>query len=137
MLRQGSNLPPGRSLKAFNPGGLPAGIDAARAKHSEAPKLSVHFAVDPSGLLQVTKGEAVFETTEEYTVKVSFRTRGSEGITPHTVCVSSCTTRAVGPFLGTALLAQSQDCRRAGSGAVQILRDHLRTCQKLQSSDHP
>lgn len=30
----------------------------------------MHFAVDASGLLQVTKGEAVFETTEEYTVKV-------------------------------------------------------------------
>ena len=26
--------------------------------------------MDPSGLLQVTKGEAVVETTEEYTVKV-------------------------------------------------------------------
>jgi hypothetical protein len=26
--------------------------------------------VDASGLLQVTKGEAVVETTEEYTVKV-------------------------------------------------------------------
>lgn len=47
-----------------------AGIDAAKVKHSETPKLSVHFAVDASGLLQVTKGEAVFETTEEYTVKV-------------------------------------------------------------------
>ena len=49
-----------------------AGIDAAKAKHSETPKLSVHFAVDASGLLQVTKGEAVFETTEEYTVKVRY-----------------------------------------------------------------
>ena len=97
----------------------------------------MHFAVDPSGLLQVTKGEAVFETTEEYTVKVSFRTHGSGGVTPHTVYVSSCTTRAMAPFLGTALSAQSQDCRRTGSGAIQILRGHLRTCQKLQSSDHP
>ena len=33
----------------------------------------MHFAVDASGLLQVTKGEAVFETMEEYTVKVCFR----------------------------------------------------------------
>ncbi|CAL5229767.1 g13152 [Coccomyxa viridis] len=47
------------------------GIDDAKAKHSETPKLSVHFAVHASGLLQVTKGEAVFETTEEYTVKVA------------------------------------------------------------------
>ena len=54
----------------------PAGIDAAKAKHSETPKLSVHFVVDASGLLQVTKGEAVFETTEEYTVKVSIPVHG-------------------------------------------------------------
>ena len=49
---------------------LCAGMDAAKAKHAEVPKLSVHFAADASGLLQVTKGEAVIETTEEYTVKV-------------------------------------------------------------------
>ena len=49
---------------------LRAGIDAAKAKYAEVPKLSVHFAADASGLLQVTKGEAVIETAEEYTVKV-------------------------------------------------------------------
>ena len=49
---------------------LCAGIDAAKAKYAEVPKLSVHFAADASGLLQVTKGEAVIETTEEYTVQV-------------------------------------------------------------------
>lgn len=49
---------------------LRAGIDAAKAKYAEVPKLSVHFAADASGLLQVTKGEAVIETTEEYTAKV-------------------------------------------------------------------
>ena len=41
-----------------------------RRRYAEVPKLSVHFAADASGLLQVTKGEAVIETTEEYTVKV-------------------------------------------------------------------
>ncbi len=52
---------------------LHAGIDAAKAKYPEAPKLSIHFAVDASGLLQIAKGEAVVETTEEYTIKVRAR----------------------------------------------------------------
>ena len=62
---------------------LCAGIDAAKAKYTEVPKLSVHFAADASGLLQVTKGEAVIETTEEYTVKVR------AGIAPHPNCCTS------------------------------------------------
>ena len=65
---------------------LHAGIDAVKAKYSEVPKLSVHFAADASGLLQLTKGEAVIETTEEYTVKVR------AGIAPST---NGCTLGAL------------------------------------------
>lgn len=47
-----------------------AGIDKALAAHTEPGKLSVHFRADPSGLIALEKAEAVFETTEEYTVQV-------------------------------------------------------------------
>ena len=49
----------------------------------------MHFAVDASGLLQVTKGEAVFETTEEYTVKVCFRMQGMTAPCP-SMCHVHC-----------------------------------------------
>lgn len=47
-----------------------AGINKALAAHAEPGKLSVHFRADPSGLIALEKAEAVFETTEEYTVQV-------------------------------------------------------------------
>ena len=58
-------------------GGLPAGIDKALAAHSEPGKASVHFRADASGLLAVQQAEAVFETTEEYSVQVGLHQDGS------------------------------------------------------------
>lgn len=50
-----------------------AGIGKALAAHTEPGKLSVHFRADPSGLVALEKAEAVFETTEEYSVQVGCR----------------------------------------------------------------
>lgn len=48
----------------------------------------MHFAADASGLLQVTKGEAVIETTEEYTVKVRVRIVPSTSAAPCLHCAA-------------------------------------------------
>jgi len=48
-----------------------AGIGKALAAHAEPGKCSVHFRADASGLLALERAEAVFETTEEYTVQVA------------------------------------------------------------------
>ena len=53
----------------YTPSICTAGIDKALAAHPEPGKLSVHFRADPSGLIALEKAEAVFETTEEYTVQ--------------------------------------------------------------------
>ena len=49
---------------------LLAGMKDILAKHKELGKLSLHFRADESGILSLDGGEAVIETTEEYTVKV-------------------------------------------------------------------
>ena len=49
---------------------LLAGMKEILAKHKELGKLSLHFRADESGILSLDGGEAVIETTEEYTVKV-------------------------------------------------------------------
>ena len=49
---------------------LLAGMKDILAKHKELGKLSLHFRADESGILSLEGGEAVIETTEEYTVKV-------------------------------------------------------------------
>ena len=72
-----------------------AGIGKALAAHAEPGKLSVHFRADPSGLIALEKAEAVFETTEEYTVQVGSRTRRLPGTVLRRAGPPSCKSGAV------------------------------------------
>ena len=69
-----------------------AGIDKALAAHAEPGKLSMHFRADPSGLIALEKAEAVFETTEEYTVQVGSKLiHPRSTVTPRQNCVPART----------------------------------------------
>ncbi|KAK9826508.1 hypothetical protein WJX81_008378 [Elliptochloris bilobata] len=62
------SLPPGTDAPELAEYTL-SGIGKALAAHAEPGKVSVHFRADSSGLIALEKAEAVFETTEEYSVQ--------------------------------------------------------------------